>query len=96
LVDIPPLWMDLVFKREPRTLRVKRNFTKEKGKALRLVACILFMKRKIMLIYILMLRMLLIVAEPPKLFELKCSIIAQKATKLLNRNKLSVRQIKSG
>jgi hypothetical protein len=62
LVDIPPLRMDLVSNREPRTLRAKRSSTSQRrrGRHLWLVACILFMKRKIMLICILMSRMLLI------------------------------------
>jgi hypothetical protein len=62
LVDIPPLRIDLVFKREPRTLKVKRSSTlqRRRGRYLWLVACILSMKRKTMLICILMSRMLLI------------------------------------
>jgi hypothetical protein len=62
LVDIPPLRMDLVSKREPRTLRAKRSSTSQRrrGRHLWLVACILFMKRKTMLIYILRSRMFLI------------------------------------
>jgi hypothetical protein len=62
LEDIPLLRMDLVSKREPRTLKVKRSSTSQRrrGKQLWLVACILFMKRKTMLICILMSRMLLI------------------------------------
>jgi hypothetical protein len=51
LVDIPSLRMDLVSKREPRTLRAKRSSTSQRtrGRHLWLVACILFMKRKTML-----------------------------------------------
>jgi hypothetical protein len=63
LEDIPPLRMDLVSKREPRTLRAKRSSTSQRrrGRHLWLVACILFMKRKTMFICILMSRMLLII-----------------------------------
>jgi hypothetical protein len=62
LVDIPPLRMDLVSKREPRTLRAKRTSTSQRrrGRHLWLIVCILFMKRKTILICILMSRMLLI------------------------------------
>jgi hypothetical protein len=62
LVDIPPLMMDMVSKREPRTLRAKRSSTSQRrrGRQLWLVACILSMKIKIMLIYILMSRIFFI------------------------------------
>jgi hypothetical protein len=63
LVDIPPLRMDLVSKREPRTLRAKRSSTSQRirGWHLWLIACILLMRRKTMLTYILMSRMFLII-----------------------------------
>jgi hypothetical protein len=62
LVDIPPLRMDLVSKREPRTLRAKRTSTSQRrrGRHLWLIVCIRFMRRETMLICILMLRVLLI------------------------------------
>jgi hypothetical protein len=62
LVDIPPLRMDLVYKREPRTLRTNRSSTSQRrrGRQLWLIACILFMRRKFMLIYILKAIMFLI------------------------------------
>jgi hypothetical protein len=45
----PPLRMDLVSKRESRTLRAKRSSTSQsrRGRHLWLIACILFMRRKI-------------------------------------------------
>jgi hypothetical protein len=62
LVDIPSLRMDLVFKREPRTLTTKRPSTSQRrrGRHIWLVACILFMKRRTMFFCILILRMFLI------------------------------------
>jgi hypothetical protein len=60
LVDIPPLRMDFVYKREPKTLTAKRSPTSQrrKGRNLWLVAHILFIRT--MLICILMLRIFLI------------------------------------
>jgi hypothetical protein len=62
LVYIPPLRMDLVSKREPMTLKAKRTSTSQRrrGRHLWLVARILFMERRTMLTYFLMLRMFLI------------------------------------
>jgi uncharacterized membrane protein len=62
LVDIPPFRMDLFSKREPRTLRTKRSSTSQRrrGRQLWLIACILFMRRKFVLIYILKAIMFLI------------------------------------
>jgi hypothetical protein len=58
----PPLRMDLVSKRELRTLTDKRPSTSQRGRErhLWLVDCTLLIKRKTMLIYILMLIMFLI------------------------------------
>jgi hypothetical protein len=60
LVDIPPLRMDLASKRGPRTQRAKSPPTslRRRGRCLWLVASILFMRRRTMLLFILMLRML--------------------------------------
>jgi hypothetical protein len=58
----PSIKMDLVFKREPRTLTAKRPSTlqRRRRRHIWLVACILFMKRRTMFFLILMLRTFLI------------------------------------
>jgi hypothetical protein len=51
LVDFPPLRMDLVSKREPRTPKAKRTSTSQRrrGRHLWLIVCIRFMRRETML-----------------------------------------------
>jgi hypothetical protein len=63
LVDIPLLRIDLVSKREPRTLRAKRTSTSQRrrGRHLWLIVCIRFTRRKTMIICIPMLGVLLII-----------------------------------
>jgi hypothetical protein len=62
MVGIPPLRMDLVSKREPRTLRAKRTSTsqRKRGRHIWLTVCIRSMRREVVLICNLKLRVLLI------------------------------------